>query len=307
MSIDIRDALFDEIYEIASKDKDVIFISADTDAFTLRKFKADFPEQYMDIGIAEQNMIAVASGLALCGKKVFIYSIIPFITLRCYEHIKVNICSMNLPITIIGLGSGFSFAYDGPTHHAVCDVAVMRTLPEMTILNPAEQVSAKASAQITYELGSPTYIRLDKGRWPRIYDEGMRPASLSVVKSGERICIISTGTMTHRAIEVAKELKQKFGIDVAVMDVFQLKPFEISSSFLEVLLNFNVVTLEENVLTGGLGSLISEILTDHQWNIPLLRIALPDEQCFQYGDRTWLHKKCGIDKGSVLNKILEWL
>ena len=110
MGIDIRDAFFDEIYDIASKDKNVIFITADADAFSLRRYKRDFPEQFINVGVAEQNMVLIAAGLALSGKKVFVYSIIPFITMRCYEHIKANICSMDLDVTIIGCGAGLSFS-----------------------------------------------------------------------------------------------------------------------------------------------------------------------------------------------------
>jgi len=149
--IDIRDAFFDEIYKCAAKDKNVIFIAADMDAFSLRKYKKDLPDQYINIGVAEQNMIAVAAGLALCGKKVFLYAIIPFITFRCLEHIKVNICSMNLPVAIIGVGSGLSFGFDGPTHHAVQDIAVMRVLPEIEILNPSDSASSALCARRAYE------------------------------------------------------------------------------------------------------------------------------------------------------------
>ena len=167
-NIDIRDAFFDEIYDIASRDRDVIFITADTDAFSLRRYKKDFPDQFINVGVAEQNMVAVSAGLALSGKKVFIYAIIPFITIRCCEHIKVNICSMNLPVAIIGAGAGLSFGNDGPTHHAMQDIAVMRILPEITILNPCDGPSAAACARIAYESNTPVYVRIDKGEFPAL-------------------------------------------------------------------------------------------------------------------------------------------
>ena len=132
--LDIRDVFFDRLYQLGSQNSNIMIISADMDAFSLRRFANDFPTQYLNIGVSEQNMINVAAGLAISGKIVFCYSIASFATLRCLEQIKVNICSMNLPVTIVGAGAGFSFGYDGPTHHGTQDISAMRLLPEMSIL-----------------------------------------------------------------------------------------------------------------------------------------------------------------------------
>lgn len=305
-NIDIRDAFFDEIYNIAAKDKNVIFITADADAFSLRKYKKDFPGQFINVGVAEQNMIVVAVGLALSGKKVFIYALIPFIALRCYEHIKTNICGMNLPITIIGAGAGFSFENDGPTHHAIQDIAVMRTLPEMTILNPSDIQSAAVFARLVYQSSAPAYIRLDKGIRPAIYNnENDFSPGLSTIKSGSDLCIISTGIMIYRAQEVADELA-KHNINAGIVDFYMLKPVN-EKLLLEVLDKYRaIVTLEENAITGGIGSIISEVLTDNQRTMPLLRFASKDEQCFYYGTRDWIHGINKIDIENVLKGIQIW-
>ena len=305
-NVDIRDAFFDRICEIATKDKDVIFITADADAFSLRRYKKDLPDQFVNVGVAEQNMVAVSAGLALSGKKVFIYAIIPFITMRCYEHIKVNICSMNLPVTIIGAGSGLSFGNDGPTHHAMQDIAVMRTLPEITILNPCDGPSAAACAEIAYESNSPVYARIDKGVFPALYNgrdnflEGMK-----VIRDISDINIISTGFMSQQAVEIADELKER-SIDVGIIDLCKIKP--INESLLMELISQSelLVTLEENSILGGIGTVLSEILVDFGQNIPLKRIALEDKQHFEYGSREWLHTSCKIDNSSVVENILEW-
>ncbi len=134
--VDIRDAFFDKLYNIAKNDSQVIFMTADMAAFGLVKFKNDLPNQFINVGIAEQNMVSVAAGLALRNKKVFIYTIIPFATERCYEQLSVDACGMNLPITIIGVGPGLTYGSDGPTHHGTQDIAIMRSLPKITILNP---------------------------------------------------------------------------------------------------------------------------------------------------------------------------
>ena len=129
-SIDTRDAFFFDLYNIARNDRQVVFLTADMGAYSLARFKKDLPKQYINVGVAEQNMVSVAAGLSLSGKKVFIYSITPFTTFRCFEQIKIDLSGMNLPVVIVGMGTGFTYSGDGPTHHAIHDLAVMRVLPD---------------------------------------------------------------------------------------------------------------------------------------------------------------------------------
>lgn len=303
--IDIRDAFFDKIYDFAAKDKNVIFITADADAFSLRKYKKDFPGQFINIGVAEQNLIAVAAGLALCGKKVYIYAIIPFITMRCYEHIKVNICSMTLPVTIIGLGSGLSFGNDGPTHHAMQDISVMRTLPEMTIFNPADSCSAAACAELSYKIKEPSYVRIDKGVLPTLYnDKDDFSKGLKEIRKVSDINIISTGIMSQEAIKVADELK-KHSINAGVIDLFRVKRPDEKELINKIKKSKQIVTIEENSIVGGIGTIVSEILADNNLCIPLKRIALEDKQYFEYGTREWFFTNYGLDVKSITKTILK--
>lgn len=305
-SVDIRDAFFDEVYDIASKDKDVIFITADTDAFSLRRFMKDFPEQFINSGVAEQNMIAVSAGLALSGKTVFIYAFIPFITMRCYEQIKVNICSMNLPVVIVGGGAGLSFANDGPTHHATQDIGVMRTLPELTILNPSDSPSAAACARIAYNAGTPVYVRIDKGVLPDLSgNDDDFSTGLKVTRELTHINIISTGLMSQQAVKVAEELNKR-SINVGIIDLYRIKPLNETLLLDLIGQSKQLITIEENTRAGCIGTIISEFLTDNQKNIPLKRIALEDKQCFDYGSREWLHKLYKIDVDSIVGQILSW-
>ena len=178
--MDIRDAFFDELYLLGKKDSSVIVISDDLDAWGLRKFKEDFPERFINIGVAEQNMIDVAAGLASCGKKVFVYGICSYVTARCLEQIKFSVCSMNLPVVIIGVGAGFSFSFDGPSHHGIHDVGIMRMMPEITIYNPIDAESTVASARMAYTQKIPAYIRLDKGIFPDLnYKKSDLPFNIS--------------------------------------------------------------------------------------------------------------------------------
>ena len=254
-------------------------------AFSLVKFKNDFPDQFINVGIAEQNMVSVAAGLALAGRKVFIYTIIPFITQRCYEQIKIDLCSMNLPVTILGVGPGLTYGNDGPTHHGTQDIAIMRALPEITILNPSDAIMAAASINIGYQNSGPTYIRIDKGKIPEIYNQNSDFSDgLAELKAGSDLTIIATGIMVHQALKVAQELDSQ-SISTGVIDLYRIKPLN-KEKLSRIIDNSKcLVTLEENSIIGGIGSAVSEFLTDNGKTIPLKRIALPDTHCFESGDR----------------------
>lgn len=300
MSKDIRDSFFDQIYEMACKDKNIIFISADADAFSLRQFKENLPDQFINVGVAEQNMALVATGLALEGKRVFIYSITSFIAMRCFEQLKVNVCSMDLPIAIVGLGSGYSFSYDGPTHHATQDIAIMRTLPEVTILNPCDDTSAKHAAIHCCVANHPTYVRIDKGEHQRIYESTDCDVGLKELSSESKIKIISTGYMTHKVVDLCEEI----GADVDVVDLYRLKPLP-TNEIEEILKNCkHAITVEENTSIGGVGSMICEILVDGDIQTKLKRFSLEDKQEFEFGSRDWLIENSGLKQEEVKKFIL---
>lgn len=307
-NIDLRDAFFDRLYEIANRDRNVILITADMGAFSLEKYKRDLPSQYINAGVAEQNMISVAAGLALGGKKVFAYAIIPFVTLRCFEQIKVDLCCMNLPVTLVGVGIGVTYGSDGPTHHAIHDIGVMRNLPEITILNPSDAVVTSSCADMAYNSKGPVYVRVDKGIEPILYSDGGHDFSsgLKKVKEGSELLIVSSGIMVHKAIEVAHALDRK-GVSSGVLDLFRVKPLNCGL-LLDYLKEIKcVVTIEDNTITCGIGSEICEFLLDNSRFIPIKRIAFADIHCFDKGDRDLIHKSHGLDSKSVIEKIMSWL
>lgn len=304
--IDIRDAFFNEVYAIALKDPNVIFLTADMGAFSLNAFKKDLSSQYINVGVAEQNLVSIAAGLALGGKKVFIYSIAPFVTQRCYEQIKIDLSCMRLPVTIIGSGPGITYSSDGPTHHAIQDVAIMRALPEMTILNPSDPATATAAARISYKNDGPVYIRIDKGKLPLLYDnEEDFSDGLALLKKGRDLMIIATGIIVHQAFKVVDELA-KHSIDAGIIDLYRIKPIN-EKLLLSVIEKSNrIVTLEEHSIIGGIGSAICEILVDRGKVLPLKRIAIADKNCVGYGDREWMHSFYGLDVNSITKTILDW-
>ncbi|OGN33303.1 MAG: hypothetical protein A3F98_00300, partial [Candidatus Yanofskybacteria bacterium RIFCSPLOWO2_12_FULL_41_8] len=218
---DMRDAFFEELYTLALADSSVVLIHGDQKAHTFEKFKQAIPSQIINGGIAEQNLIGVAAGLTLGGKKVFVHAIASFLTLRCYEQIKVDLGLMGLPVTLVGVGAGYSYGDAGPTHHAVQDLSILRAISGMTILNASDTVSLSRFPEIAHRnTNGPLYIRFDKDNPPPIYTgEENFYAGLAKIRNGKDVIIISTGLMVHRALAVADILNSR-GIDIGVVDVY---------------------------------------------------------------------------------------
>ncbi len=306
-TLDMRDAFFKSLYTIAKNDKSVMLLSNDFGAPSLDIFRKELAAQYLNCGISEQNMISVAAGLALSEKKVYIYGILPFVTLRCLEQIKIDLCKMKLPVVIVGVGAGYAYESAGPTHHGIDDIGIMRMLEHLTILNASDSILAENFAEYSYRTHLPMYIRFDRGRTPLLYSEKtvQLEKGLAMVCEGGDICIVSTGLMTNTANEVAENLK-KHSISSAVIDCFCLKPFN-SSLFLEKTKKFSkIITLEEHLIDGGLGSIICETMADNAICKPIKRIAIPNNKAYTYSPRHSLKEYFGWDLESLTQTILKF-
>lgn len=246
----MRDAFFDKVLFLMQRDPNVRFLTADMGAFGISSIEKAFPDQFINVGVSEQLIINLAAGLALRGKRVFICGITPFVTQRCYEQISASICNMNLPVTIIGLGPGFTYGPDGPTHHALNDIAIMRSLPGMTIFSPScREISEEVMSRIV-NCGGPSYVRLEKGELPDV------PGF--VCNSEDDLTIVSHGAMIHYALEIRDILFDR-GFDIGVVDLFQIWPVpedivQESSSW------YKVITLEEHSIIGGIGDIIGDLV-----------------------------------------------
>jgi len=305
--MDLRDAFFDKLYELALEDDNFYFIMADMWAFSLGKYKENLGHRFINAGIAEQNMISVAAGLAKSGKKVCVYTITPFVTERCFEQIKVDICCMNLPVMIVGIGAGLTYSYDGPTHHSLNDIAIMRTLPSMTIYSPSSPEMNSAIAEFAYKNEGPTYIRLDKGDYPEIYHEHVdyNYGWIGPMEGGD-VLVISTGTNIYDVRNVVEGLGAE-GFKASYMDIFRCKPIN-AHEIADVIYKYDkVVVVEEHSYIGGIGNIVSNIMVSHGFLKPLKHISMPDEFCKQYGDRDWIKKHYGLDESSIKKTVLEWI
>ena len=309
-SIDMMTAFFLQLEKIGKKDKNIFFMTADHGAWALAKFKKNLKNQYLNVGVSEQNMASVAAGMALNNKKVFIFSITPFVTQRCIEQIKVDICFPNLPITIVGNGSSLTYAFHGTSHQSIEDVAMMKSLPNLKIINPVDNQTSREAVNIAYNSKQPVYIKLDKGFFPDLNLKNSELSSgivsTSKIKKKVKIMIISTGSMVHEVSEISGFFK-KNGISISSAYIFCIKPFN-RKKLLKIIKNkTKIVTLEEQHIDGGIGSIISEIIAEENLNISVKRYGIRDFYSHRYGDRNWLRKTYKLDCKHLKNNILNWV
>lgn len=300
---DSRDATFNELYEIALEDPNVIVLSVDTGALIFKEFKKNIPEQFHFVGIAEQNAMSVAAGLALTGKHVFVFGISNFVTTRCFEQIKIDICSMNASVTILGMGTGYVYNADGPTHHMTEDVSIMRSLPNMKIFSPSDYAMTSKLVHLAYKTKGPSYLRIDKGPFKHLYKDGDNFSDgLSVLKEGRDIKIIATGIMVQEAMTIVEEL-DKIGIDVGLVDVYRLKPINKEKLATEIKKSDRIVTLEEHTIQGGLGSIVLELMSEKEILRPVKLFGIPDVFQHEVGSRAMLRSICGFDNKTIIKLL----
>ena len=305
----MRDAFIEAIYEKMRENERIFFLSADFGSPALDKLREDFEDRFINVGIAEQNLINVSVGLALEGNIVYAYAIAPFITMRDYEQIRQSlaISSQVRPVNVnlIGVGAGLSYDVSGPTHHCMEDISVMRLLPNFTVFSPSDRLLAKKFIDYSINVRMPKYLRFDSKALPEIYDNindlKIEEGFYELVK-GKKVCLVSTGFMTHRALKAAKELQ-----DVGVVDVFMLKPVN-EKLLLETLKEYAyIITIEEGFIgNGGLDALISKVILDNQLNIKLKRMGFNDKYVFELGGRDYLHKLNNLDEEAIIKAIKDF-
>lgn len=308
-NIDMRDAFFDAVYDEAAKNPDIYFLSDDHGAFSLDKFQRDFPNRYINIGIAEQNMIGVSSGLALSGKIVYCYGISPFVSLKVLEQISLDLAAMDANVNIVSVGAGFTYSTDGPSHHGLQDLSAVITTPNVTILNSSDPKSTQAFAKIGTDKKGPKYIRIEKGKLPILNrrDDEDFSEGISEIEKGEDLTIIASGSIVHEALKAAKIIKNDLGLNVGVIDLYRIKPLP-EVQLLKLLKDKKkIVTLEEGYLDGGMGSMIASFLLENSFFKPFLRLGIMNQFCFDYGTRDYLLDLYNINGNKIATKINNWL
>ena len=302
----MRAAVLEALYTEAHRDSRVFLVNPDSIGFHCEAYRREMPGQYLNVGIAEQNAVGVAAGLALTGRRPFIFNILAFNSFRCYEQVRLDICAMNLSVVLVGIGAGLDYGMFGPSHHTMEDVALMRSLPGMSVWSPADDKVAAALVGHCVSVGGPAYLRLHRSDGSAMYPDGIPDVAggIEVVRPGKDILIAATGPMVRRGLEVAEALAVR-GVDAAVVDVFRLKPLP-EQRLLELVRSCGrVVTMEEHLASGGLGSALLELLSERGVARPVQRFGLPDRFCFACGDRQYLHAVNGLDTATLAARIME--
>ena len=297
------------ISELAQINENVLYLGADNGTDFDALFKRSFPKQYFDLGIAENNLVGVASGLASCSKIPFVYTAAPFLAYRSYEFIRVDACFQNLNVKFIGKESALSISKLGPTHHTTEDISVLRSLPNLTILSASTPIEFRCALLKAYEIVGPVYIRTELNLASEIHSEEnfniLAQHTISDIQN-EDITIFTTGTIFEEVIKAQRILKEN-NINAKLVQITSIKPFE-STEFLSHIKNVKmVVSVEEHNVLGGLGSILSEIMTDNAQAKRLLRIGLDDTFAKGYATLDELRKMNRLDAYSISEKIISTL
>ena len=301
-----RDAFFSRVYEMMKEDQDIVIIVADMSTPVFDKVRKEFPDRFINVGIAEQNAILIASGLAKQGKKVFVYAIASFMILRCFEQIRVENSIMGIPITIVGVGAGFSYDDSGPTHHLFEDIAMMRLLPNMTIHSITDNYMARKVAEESIEMETPNYVRLERHVEPDIYSDNLDLSQgINELIKGKDAYLISTGIMSRQSLQLSKAFEKK-KISLGVIDIHRIPCDE--QTLIGLVKNVpSLVTLEENFLPGSLGSYVLEVLSDNGLNNDVKRFGVSNGWVYRYGGREDNRKYHGIDEKTLINEIEKFI
>ena len=283
----MRKTCLDMVYELAKQDERIVFVGSDLGPGVLDEMKTEMPERFFMEGVSEQNIIGMAAGMAMEGFIPYVNTIATFITRRCFEQVAVDLCLHDLPVRLIGNGGGLVYAPLGPTHLAVEDIGIMRTLPNMTIVSPSDAEEMKSFMRNSVDWPHPIYIRLGKGGDPVIFND-KKPFELGkacTLRDGGDVHIISSGVMSKRCLDAADLLADR-GINADVIHMPTVKPVD-SGAVLAASEGKLVVTVEEHFRTGGLGSAIADILVDanRMPELGVLRLGIEDRFPTKYGSQ----------------------
>lgn len=302
----MRNAFADELTKLGSEDPRVVMLSGDIGNRLFDKFRASHADRFFNCGVAEQNMMGVAAGMAMSGLRPIAYTITPFITTRCLEQIRVDVCYQDAPVMIVAVGAGMSYAGLGPTHHACEDISFMRSLPNMNVVCPADAWEVRAAMRAALLQDKPTYIRMGKKGEPKIHSDiptDFQIGKALTIEEGQDVCLLSTGNMLPEVIEAAHLLRAK-GRSVRVVSFHTVKPLDVPC-LEEVFSSFKLVaTVEEHSLIGGLGAAVAEWIVDNEVRPQkFLRFGTEDAFFRLSGEQEYAREMLGIDAVSIAKRI----
>ncbi len=303
----MRNAFAAAITDLAAADPRVVLLSGDIGNRLFDSFKARFPDRFFNCGVAEANMTGMAAGMAMCGLRPFTYTIAPFATIRALEQIRVDVCYHNVPVVIVGTGAGWSYASLGPTHHACDDVAMLRALPNMTVLCPADAAEVRAAVAAVLHHAGPVYLRLGKKGEPAVHSTVPRfvVGEGIVLREGRDVCLLGLGTMVATALQAA-DLLNATGLSAQVVSMHTVKPLDerlLGEAFRRFRL---VAVVEEHSHIGGLASAVAEWLSRQFPQPPgrLIAFGVPDAFFHESGGQEYARQRCGLTPTHIAQTLL---
>lgn len=303
MALATRMAFGHELIEIAKTREDFVVCNADTKTCGLEKFGEYFPGREFSFGIAEQNLVGGAAGLAACGNKVFIATFAVFASMRACEQVRTFVCYPNLNVTVIGTHAGLQVCGDGATHAAIEDVAIMRSFPNMTVVQPADAVAARAIAHAAVDFKGPLYVRLHRNPVADIYDPETYHfewgKANTVADYGSDMTMIVSGILLKKALDAAAILKDQ-GVGVRVLDMVTIKPLDKEAVIKAAKDTGAIMTIEDHTIFGGLGSAVAEVVVQN-CPVPMEIVGIQD-RFGESGDPELLYRDHGMDVDSIVKK-----
>ncbi len=307
----MRDSAIKVLIELGKSDKDINLITGDLGFGVLAPFWQELPNQFVNAGIAEQNMTAVAAGMALEGKKVFTYSIGNFPTLRCIEQIRNDCAYHNANVNVICVGGGFVYGSLGMSHHATEDIAMLRALPDVTVFCPGDVTEAEECVKAAAEINGTCYIRLGRGGEGRVFENIDFKAGKAINIRGAKdadvkIAVFSTGAILREVSAACDSLEAK-NIGVEQYSFPTVKPID-AETIKACADKFDYIfTIEEHNIIGGFGSAVAEVMAECACKAKLVRLGINDSYCTKVGDQNYLRDQYGISEGKIIERITEVL
>lgn len=304
----MRKAFIKTLTELSKKNDNIYLLTGDTGFTVLDEYQKLFPSRYLNIGLSEANMIGVSAGLALNKKIVFVYGIVPFVTMRCFEQVRIDLCYQKLPVKIIGVGGGLTYGSAGATHHSIEDIAIMSCLPNMTVICPGDPVETSYAVEASMNLDCPAYIRLGKSGEPILHNN-LKSFTIGqgiVMKKGDDVGIISTGNMLETALSVSNKLT-KNKIESRVISMHTVKPIDRKLIIQTASKCNTIVTIEEHNVISGLGSMVANVIVEESLSTKLIKFGIPDKYVDIVGEQPYLRNYFGLGEEQITNRILSYV
>lgn len=305
----MRTAFVEELVSLARQDPAVMLLTGDLGYTVFEPFQAEFPTRYFNCGVAEANMMGTAAGLAREGFKPFVYSFIPFAIFRALEQIRIDICYHDLPVTIVGLGAGYSYGDMGATHHAVEDIAVARALPGMCVVCPGDPWEVRGATRALWSHEGPAYMRLGKRGEPAVHGPEMllefRLGRALVVQEGSEVALVATSNMLSVVVEAARRLESGHGIRPTIVSMHTIKPLDEACVRRLSEQCKAIITVEEHSVLGGLGGAVCEALADVPTRCLVHRMGIPDRFVHVSGSQGYYREQCGLTPEEIVRRTVE--